>query len=227
MTCRGYAAGWILTLLLASVDLEAQQPPGPAQPVDALVPRDWAIEQRHGADFNGDGRRDALLLIRRPGAGDTPPRMIVVALARPAGGFTIVESNARLIPVDISGQLEDPMADGELIMRPAGFDLSMGMLPTVGSYQQATIRYRFRFDGRCFRLVAYDRLTTDRATLDTADVKVSLLTGQVVRTTGNAERGTTAPPTREPLRANRRYCLADLGNGWTFDPTAAGAPGER
>jgi hypothetical protein len=94
------------------------------------------------------------------------------------------------------------------------------MLPTVGSYQQATIRYRFRFDGRCFRLVTHDRLHTHRATLDTLDVKVSLLTGAVTRTSGNAETAVTPETTRERLRANPRRCLADIGNGWTFDPLA-------
>ena len=221
MPRRGHVAGWFATLLLASAELSGQQDASRAQTVDGLVPREWQIEQRHQADFNQDGRRDALLLVRRPGPGDIPARMLLVAFAGPAGDYTRVESNARLIPSDNGGQLEDPMADGELVMRPAGFDLTIGMLPTVGSYQQATIRYRFRFDGRCFRLVAHDRLHTDRATLDTADVKVNLVSGQVTRATGNAETDDAPETTRERLRANPRRCLADIGNGWTFDPLAA------
>ena len=215
-----HATRCLAFLLLATVALRGQQPPAP-KAVDGFVPRGWEIEQRYSADFNGDGRRDALLLVRRASQGDIPSRMLRVAFATPAGGYTLAESNARLIPLDSSGQLEDPMADGELVMRPAGFDLTIGMLPTIGSYRQATIRYRFRFDTRCFRLVAFDRLETDRATLDTTDVRVSLMTGQVIRTTGNAESGTASPAPREQLRLNQRYCLADLGNGWTFDPTAA------
>jgi hypothetical protein len=220
MPRAGHVAGWFATLLLSSAGLAGQRA-AQADAVDSLVPREWQVEQRHQADFNHDGRRDALLLLQRPGGRDIPARMLLVAFAGPAGDYTLIESNARLIPSDSSGQLEDPMADGELVMRPGGFDLSIGMLSTVGSYQQATIRYRFRFDGRCFRLVAHDRLHTNRATLDTLDVKVSLLTGEVTRTSGNAESDVAPQTTRERLRANPRRCLADLGNGWTFDPLAA------
>jgi hypothetical protein len=217
----GRTARWLALLLIASAQVHGQQLPAEAQTIDALVPGGWAIEQRHAADFNGDGRRDALLLLRRPGGDTVPPRTLLVALARRSGGFVLAESNARLIPVDDTGRLEDPMADGEIVMRPAGFDVKIGMVPTTGSYQAATMWYRFRFGGGCFRLVAYDRLETHRATLDTNDLHVSLMTGHVTRTIGNAERDAAPEIVREQLRANPRRCLAHIGNGWTFDPLTA------
>jgi hypothetical protein len=201
--------------------------PTPALPAagataESLVPQGWAIEQRHDADFNRDGRRDVLLLIRDNAAQGAMPRRIVLvglATAQPPG-YVRSAANPQLVPRDLSGQLEDPLADGEVTLRPGGFDLQLGMMPATGSYLAATMRYRFRFEGGCFRLIGYDRAETHRGTLDTRDVSVNFLTGAVVRTTGNAQSGRSQSQ-RSRLAANPRRCLDDLPNGWTFDPLAA------
>ena len=223
----------LLALLVSSPALTVSQSnapadaPIPALPpaggtVESLVPAGWAIEQRHQADFNRDGRTDILLLIRDNAAqGATPRRIVLVAFAtaQPAG-YVRSAANAQLVPRDLSGQLEDPMADGEITVRPGGFDLQLGMMATTGSYLAATMRYRFRFEGGCFRLIGYDRAETHRGTLDTRDVSVNFLTGAVIRTTGNAQSGRSQSQ-RSRLTANPRRCLGDLPSGWTFDPLAA------
>jgi hypothetical protein len=43
------------------------------------------------------------------------------------------------------------------------------MMAGAGSYEMATLHYRFRLEGGCFRLTSYDRKETHRATLDTHD----------------------------------------------------------
>jgi hypothetical protein len=189
--------------------------------VEALVPSGWSIEQRHEGDFNGDHRVDALLLLRQQTAGSTPPaRMLLVAIAtQPPGGYQLLAANARLVPTDPSGRLEDPMADGEIVIRRGGFDLKIGMMPTTGSYLAATMRYRFRLEGRCVRLIGFDRNETHRATLETRDVSVNFLTRAVVQTIGNAQSG-AVQTRRGRLAANPRRCLPDLTSGWTFDPLA-------
>jgi hypothetical protein len=189
--------------------------------VESLVPQGWTIERRHQADFNRDGRTDVLLLIRDTAAqGATPRRMLLVALATAQPpGYVRSAANAQLVPRDASGQLEDPMADGEIAVRPGGFDLKIGMMPATGSYLAATMRYRFRFEGGCFRLIGYDRAETHRGTLDTRDVSVNFLTGAVIQTTGNAQSSPTKTE-RTRLTSNPRRCLGDLPSGWTFDPLA-------
>jgi hypothetical protein len=203
------------------------EPPVPALPaagatVESLVPPGWTIEQRHNADLNRDGRTDVLVLIRDNVAqGTTPRRIVLIALATAqAPGYVRSAANPRLVPRDLSGQLEDPMADGEITMRAGGFDLQIGMMPATGSYLAATMRYRFRFEGGCFRLIGYDRAETHRGTLDTRDVSVNFLTGAVIRTTGNAQSGRSQSQ-RSRLASNPRRCLGDLPSGWTFDPFAA------
>jgi hypothetical protein len=190
--------------------------------VESLVPRGWTIEQRHQADFNRDGRTDALLLIRDSAQQEAMPRrilLVAVATAQPSS-YVRSAANGRLVPRDDSGQLEDPMADGEITVRPGGFDLKIGMMPATGSYLAATMRYRFRFEGGCFRLIGYDRAETHRGTLDTRDVSVNFLTGAVIQTTGNAQSSPTKTQ-RTRLSSNPRRCLGDLPSGWTFDPLAA------
>jgi hypothetical protein len=231
----GSSAAVLLALAVCATARAEQAPPVsnaamPALPragatVESLVPSGWSIEQRHDADFNGDGRADALLLLRQGGtaAATMPARLLLVAIAtaRPAG-YERVAANSELVPHDPSGRLEDPMADGEIIVRRGGFDLKIGMMPT-GSYLAATMRYRFRLDGRCVRLIGFDRNETHRATLDTHDVSVNFLSGDVIEKTGNAQSG-QEQTSRKQLARNPRRCLPELPSGWTFDPLAASPP---
>jgi hypothetical protein len=228
---RLVAASLALLVSSPALTVAQSQPPAdgpvPALPaagatIESLVPPGWTIEQRHQADFNRDGRTDVLLLIRDNIAqGATPRRIVLVALATvQPSGYRRSSANAQLVPRDRSGQVEDPMADGEITVRPGGFDLQLGMMPATGSYLAATMRYRFRFEGGCFRLIGYDRAETHRGTLDTRDVSVNFLTGAVIRTTGNAQSDRTQSQ-RSRLPSNPRRCLDDLSSGWTFDPLAA------
>jgi hypothetical protein len=217
-------ASWpAFTVAQSAPPVDAPVPVLPAAggTVESLVPPGWTIEQRHQADFNRDRRSDVLLLLRDNVAqGATPRRIVLVALATTQpSGYVRSAANAQLVPRDLSGQLEDPMADGEITVRPGGFDVRLGMMPGTGSYLAATMRYRFRYEGGCFRLIGYDRAETHRGTLDTRDVSVNFLTGAVIRTTGNAQSG-RAQNQRSRLTANPRRCLDDLSSAWTFDPLA-------
>ena len=224
--------GPILAVLLGLSAVRCGQPPPPAgndpgpvtetATIDGAVPEGWSIEQRHDADFNGDNRADALLLLRSSAPdGQTPPRMLVVALAAAApGAYTVDATNRELVPHDPSGNLEDPLADGGIEIGQGGFELTLGMLSGTGSYQAATMRYRFRREDGCFRLVHYLRAETHRATLATRDLSVDFLTGEVVDTAGNAQSAAGGEARRTRLAGNTRHCLADLPSGWTFDPLA-------
>jgi len=226
----GGIRGPILGVMLGCAAASCAPPPPAAQTdarrgvaetttIEDAVPEGWSIEQRHDADFNGDGRADALLLLRSPAPADTtPPRMLAVVLgtAEP-GGFTVDATNRELVPHDPSGRLEDPLADGGIALGEGGFELTLGMLGGAGSYEAATMRYGFRYQDGCVRLIRYRRAQTHRATLATRDLSVDFLTGEVVETTGNAQSADDETR-RTRLQANPRRCLAELPSGWTFDP---------
>jgi hypothetical protein len=223
---RAVATG-LLCWATAAAALEASPVP-PVLPAKAatlagFVPAGWQIEQRHPADFNRDGRADALLLLQpvpdpaaAAGTGRSPPRVLAVLL-RGRGGWVLAERNDRLVPqVDLSSQ-EDPLANGEITVRPGGFTLSLGLAATMGSYQAATLRYRFRHEGGCLRLIGYDRLEVHRATLDTQDLSINYLTGAVLHTTGNAQTE-ASQQRRERLPPTPRLCLRDLDDAARFKP---------
>jgi hypothetical protein len=218
------ASAAVLQMLAA-----AQSPvPGPVAPPPAVqvparaaqpaqfVPEGWIVEQQKVADFNGDGRDDALLLMRPRQASGVPQRILAVVL-RQRGGYTLAELNRRLIPQADGSAQEDPMADGELNARPGGFDLKLALVAGAGSYQMATVRYRFRYVGGCFRLIGYDRMETHRATLATHDVSINFLTGAVVHRTGNAQSDVREERS-EKLKANPRRCFGDLTSAADFNP---------
>lgn len=214
--CQSLAALGLALPLLAS----AQAPTLPARgaSVADFVPSGWTVEQQHPADLDRDGRADALLLLRGPGlAGRSPPRTLAVLLDGP-GGYRMAASNERLIPqVDLTSQ-EDPLADGEIAVRRGGFELKLGLVAIQGSYLSASLRYVFRYQGGCFLLIAFDRLQTHRATLDTEDLSVDFVAGAVQVSRGNAQSDDEAKVHREPLASNPRRCLQDLGDAATFNP---------
>jgi len=212
--------------------------PTRAASVAGFVPPGWVIEQQLSGNFNRDGRADVLVLLRMAPTTATPdlagtngvagipgdsgaarsstPRVLAVLLGA-RNGYELSASNGRLVPqVDLVSQ-DDPMADGELSVRPGGFDIKFGLTAGVGSYLGAAVHYRFRHQNGCFRLIGYDRLETHRATLATQDLSVNFLTGAVKYTTGNAQSDVTQVR-RERLAVNPRRCLQDLDSAVDFKP---------
>lgn len=186
---------------------------------EKFVPAGWTLEQKHLADLNADGLEDALLLIKAPPNGGTPPRILAVVLRRkgPAGEFELAEINEKLIPYSPDDRMEDPMADGEIMVKRGAFSVKLSLLAGAGSAHAATMRYSFRYQNGCFRLIGYDRYETDRATLNTLDLSINFLTGALERRKGNAEAN-SATKQRERLRTNPRRCFHDLDNAATFTP---------
>jgi hypothetical protein len=205
----------------------AQAIPAKASTVQQFVPQGWTLEQQKSADFNADGRKDVLILLRRAEATKGSPERIVAVALRASGArarYELFESNQQLIPHTGDEGQEDPMADGELNVRPRGFEVKFSLMSSAGSYQMMTVRYRFRFDRDCFRLIGYDRMETHRGTLDTRDTSVNFLTGAVIQRTGNAESN-GSKSRRYKLRSKPRLCLGNLESAAIFKPTdELGAP---
>jgi hypothetical protein len=217
----GAALALLLVAAAAAVRAAPVLPAQAATP-EAFVPAGWQIEQRQSVDLDRDGRPDAVLLLRpdtppaAPGAGTSPERVLAVLKAG-RGGWQLAGANARLVPqVELATQ-EDPLANGELLAERGSAVLALGLGSTAGSYLSAMVRYRFRIEGGCVRLIGYDRLQTHRGTQETQDSSVNFLTGAVLHTSGNAQGDTTAKR-RARLAANPRRCLDTLDSATSFSP---------
>jgi hypothetical protein len=191
--------------------------PSHASSLSQFVPPGWTLEQKKTADLDGDHRADALLLLRHPAHSGTPLRIVAIALRR-KNGYELAASNSQLIPHTDDPNQEDPMADGDVSAQRRGFSLKLTLMSGAGSYEMATIRYQFRFQNGCFRLIGYQRLETNRNTLRTRDVSINFLTGAVIHRTGNAQSSSAPQETRDSLKSNPRLCLRDLGSAAEFKP---------
>jgi hypothetical protein len=190
--------------------------PSKAAEPSQFVPHSWVLEQQKVADLNGDGHADALLLMRKSDSAGTPPRILAVAL-RDLNSYALEEMNSRIIPHSDDTTHEDPIADGGLAVQPGGFSLKLTLMSGAGSYEMQTLYYHFRYQDGCFRLVGYDRMETNRSTLDTHDMIVNFLTGTVIHRTGNAQSDATAEKSYT-LKSNPCLCLRDLDSAAEFDP---------
>jgi hypothetical protein len=190
--------------------------PSRAQDPSGFVPDGWVLEQQPVADLNGDGRDDVLLLMRKAGAAGIPARILAVVL-RQKDGYALDEMNSRIIPHSDQTNYEDPMADGQLTVGPGAFSLKLTLISGAGSYEMETVQYRFRYQDGCFRLAGYDRMETNRATLDTHDLIVDFLKGTAIERTGNAQSDATNEKSHS-LKANPRLCFRDLDNAADFHP---------
>ena len=65
---------------------------------EQFVPPGWTLEKKHLADLNGDGLQDALLLMKAPQTGGTPPRILAVALRRKGSATEFELAEAEIGP---------------------------------------------------------------------------------------------------------------------------------
>lgn len=204
--------------------------PHSASSVAAFVPKGWALEQQLTEDFDGDGRPDALLLLRlndaanvlrdgdRP-ALDTNPRLLAGVLGG-AKGYTLAFANHALIPRHDSPTIDDPF--GRLEAAKNGFDLELSSFASMGTWWAGTTKFRFRYEGRCFRLIGYESSSYHRASLESSATSVNYLTGRV-ETTHTAQEGAKPEIGHSRRSPNPVVCIEALGDGFEFDPVKAAA----
>jgi hypothetical protein len=185
-----------------------------------FVPEGWTLARTVSADLDADGRDgDGLLLLTRPASAGTPAQALAVVVreAPPGAGYVLAASNGRLIPRSEAPGQEDPMADGELVADTGSFEIRLTLLAGIGSYETARLIFQFRHEPGCFRLIAFQRLETHRATLAMHDLSVDYVSGAVVDSTGNAASDAITEK-REQLQTIPRHCFADLGPAEHFNP---------
>lgn len=202
---------------------------------EAFVPSGWRLENLESGDLNGDGRPDAVLVLRennpkgvvdgRPQGGperyDTNPRMLAVLLANAQGGYDLALENHSLITRPADPSQQDPLdPDG---IQPGEIAIKNGTLQiTLGYFggDMGHITFTFRFQNKRFELIGYDRVNVTRDTRDSgviSDVSINYSTRRVERKDGNISDD-AEKVTRTTLPAAPLLTPPQIGDGLKFRP---------
>ncbi|GBD49047.1 hypothetical protein [Methylopila sp. Yamaguchi] len=221
---------------LASPALALDEPPAAPIPtlaatgsaLEAFAPPGWRVETKAEGDLDGDGRPDAAFVLRatdprnvlkNEGLGspqlDTNPRILAVALRRPAG-YALVTQNATLIPRHVDPVMDDPFGDRELSIERRAVKVGLAVFMSAGGWDMSRIAFTLRLDGEELRLIGYDRSTVARNTGAMQTLSVNYLAGRMSRGKGSIE--SDAMKTVWSKAARRGPTITQIGDGLEFDP---------
>lgn len=198
--------------------------------VEGFVPTEWRVEIQKMGDLNGDGRDDAVLVLRAlddhnvidmraqggPENYDTNPRILMVAFANAAGGYDLALENHTLIARTTEPSAQDPLDPNGV--QAGGIEIRKGTLQVTLGYfggDMGRKTYTFRFEKAGFRLIGYDSIDVERNSGSIAQVSINYATHRMKHSRGNISDDvdkvawTTLPP--KPL-----LTLQQVGDGLEF-----------
>jgi hypothetical protein len=202
--------------------------PARAQAAADLVPTGWSVEKEARGDLNRDGRPDVVLLLRmtdpanvvsNEGFGaqrlDTNPRLLVVAFAdAETDALSLALADHTLIPRHTDPLMEDPFHDVSLVR--GTLQLSLGSFMSAGSWSVTNVKFTFRHQDGCFRLIGYDATDYQRNTEELSKLSVNYLTRKVQRSSGSSDDAMNE--TWRSFEVRELPCLEAVGDGLEFQP---------
>lgn len=196
-----------------------------------FVPTGWKIIGTAEGDLNHDGKPDVALVLQgndeaykwtNEGLGesevDQNPRMLVIALAQPAGGFRKLTQSNNFIPVHDNPVADDPF-DGIDVQRGL-LNIHFRMWASAGSWSMSVTQYKFRYEDSAMRLIGYEYYHRHRASGAEYTVSANLLTGRQ-RTTQSDEGSYKPKETWQKLKIGK-WTLDTLGDGAAFEESLHG-----
>jgi hypothetical protein len=202
-----------------------------AETPEGFAPKGWPIEFKSAGDLNADGADDLVLVLRDadprnildnagfgPDRFNTNPRVLVVALHRPQGGYERVLADHTLITRSTEPNLDDPLEDGSsVVVRRGALRVTLHLFANAGGWTMGNMTYSFRFQQGRFVLIGYDSSMVQRNTGQTEDVSINYLTRKRKDVSGSIRndhqkvRLTTLPP-------GQPQSLEQVGDGMAFKP---------
>lgn len=227
----------LLLLLCACVAAAAADPDLPpahypklaaqAAAPEGFVPPGWRLETAVTGDLNGDGRPDAVLVLRDADPKkfidtgrasmprfDTNPRILAVVLAGDKAGYAVALENHTFIERTTDSWQQDPLdPDGGIAIRNGTLRVTLGYFG--GNMGRMT--YTFRYQNRRFELIGYDRVDVTRYSGVMSDLSINYSTQQMVRKIGHISND-TQKTTRRKLPRKPLLTLEQVGDGLAFQP---------
>ncbi len=208
--------------------------PARATTADGFLPSGWRIEEQLSGDLNGDKRDDLVLVLRQQdprnivehdGFGISPldsnPRMLAIAFAGPAGGYTLAAQNHTLITRHEAPNLSDVFEDGPGVSIVRGtLRTTLYFFSNAGSWSTGSASFTFRWQDGAFALIGYDNSSLMRNSGHTESLSINYATRRVRYTEGSIDSDEDSVRW-ETLTSPRRWTLETVGDGSAFQPLEA------
>lgn len=208
--------------------------PARATTAEGFLPSGWRIEEQLSGDLNGDQRDDLVLVLRQQdprnivehdGFGISPldsnPRMLAIAFAGPAGGYTLAAQNHTLITRHEAPNLSDVFEDGPGVSIVRGtLRTTLYFFSNAGSWSTGSASFTFRWQDGAFALIGYDNSSLMRNSGHTESLSINYATRRVRHTEGSIDSDEDSVRW-ETLTSPRRWTLETVGDGSAFQPLEA------
>lgn len=208
--------------------------PARATTAEGFLPSGWRIEEQLSGDLNGDKRDDLVLVLRQQdprnivehdGFGISPldsnPRMLAIAFAGPAGGYTLAAQNHTLITRHEAPNLSDVFEDGPGVSIVRGtLRTTLFFFSNAGSWSTGSASFTFRWQDGAFALIGYDNSSLMRNSGHTESLSINYATRRVRYTEGSIDSDEDSVRW-ETLTSPRRWTLETVGDGSAFQPLEA------
>ena len=201
-----------------------------AAAADGFVPLGWKLERQLIGDLNRDGIPDLVLVLREDNPknmwkhnalGENPlntnPRILAVAIGNKSRGYDLKLENHTLIPRRDVPTVEDPLEEGDIAIDRDVLRVKLNYFTSAGSWSAFNSTFRFRYRNGQLVLIGFDRYSFHRATGESTDVSINLLTGKIRTATGDMEN-TDKKVSWTTLRNRKPISVEQIENGLEFEP---------
>lgn len=208
--------------------------PKPALPAAAtsakgFAPPGWIVEQTAEGDLNHDGRPDLVAVLRGtdpacivPTEGgsnplDTNPRLLLVAFGG-AAGFALQTVNAGVIPRVDDPYMDDPLAEKGVVIRGDVLRLSVAFWRSMGGWTTYNSTLSFRWDGKRFPLIGFDRETLRRNTGETETLSINFVAARARVLKGSMQDDVADSTRWQRLPTQKPESLETIGDALAYEP---------
>jgi hypothetical protein len=169
------------------------------QSITDFIPPGWSVLDSVYGDLNNDGLKDIAIILQHKDSVSlvntledtvlTQPRILLILFKNTANNkfFLIEQSNSFIINHD-NAVMDDPYQD--IAIDKGILKIDIHLFYSMGSWYSTNSTYKFRYEGKEFKLIGADLSTIHRGTLDYENYSYNFLTKKRSYSKGNEEKGT-------------------------------------